>query len=180
MPDEPSYRSNDIERYTLDAVGILRYAVGRLPELESFLDRPLFTDNEDQKAAALAGVLVGQVSWHQEHERDLGRPIDSKTRGDQLTKNGLEHAVKIVLNRAKIYAMESEYDADILFPETVDRLLETTNRMPTEWDIDKRDLQFVYSLGHAHGRRSMPVAFDLRETNEEDENGDEQAELTAN
>jgi len=33
--------------------------------------------------------------------------------------------------------------------------------MPTKWEIDKRDLQFAYVLGHAHGRRSMPNAFDL-------------------
>jgi len=56
--------------------------------LESFLDRPMFTENAERKATALAGVLVGQISWHQADERDLGRPLDSKTRGDQLTKNG--------------------------------------------------------------------------------------------
>lgn len=146
--------------------------------LESFLDRPLFTENDERRAAALAGVLVGQVSWHQEDERDLGRPLDSKTRGDQLTKNGLEHAVKTALEQAKVYAFDSEYDSDVLFPETVDRLLETTDRMPTEWEIDKRDLQFAYVLGHAHGRRSMPNAFGLRRTDEKSEH--ETTEAPAN
>jgi len=38
--------------------------------------------------------------------------------------------------------------------------------MPTDWTIDKRELQFCYVLGHAHGRRSMPVAYDLHESEE--------------
>ena len=148
--------------------------------LESFLDRPLFTENTERKAAALAGVLVGQVSWHQEAERDLGRPLDSKVRGDQLTKNGLEHGVLTALEKAKVYAQDSDYDRDILFPETVDILLETTERLPTEWEeIDKRELQFSYVLGHAHGRRSMPNAFDLQE-DDDSEKEDETVESPAN
>ena len=133
--------------------------------LESFLDRPMFTENKERKATALAGVLIGQVSWHQDNERNIGRPLDSKTRGDQLTKNSLEQAIKTAIEKAKVYAHDSEYDTDrgILFPETVDLLLETTEKLPTDWDIDKRDLQFAYVLGHAHGRRSMPNAFDLHE-----------------
>lgn len=170
--------TTDIEDAGIDFSDI---AAIRKHRLESFLDRPMFADNDERKAAALIGILVGQVSWHQEEERDVGRPLDSKVRGDQLTKNGLEHAVKTALDRAKVYAFDSDrsFERDILFPETVDRLLETTNQMPTEWEIDKRDLQFAYSLGHAHGRRSMPVAFDLRETDDEDEEGGEQSELTA-
>jgi len=137
--------------------------------LESFLDRPMFIKNKERKVAALAGVLVGQVSWHQANERDLGRPLDSKTRGDQLTKNGLEQALKTAIEKAKVYAHDSEYDSDrnLLFPETVDLLLETTEQLPTDWKIDKRDLQFAYVLGHAHGRRSMPNAFDLHEKDDE-------------
>jgi len=71
--------------------------------------------------------------------------------------------VKTALEKAKVYAHDSKQyaDRDILFPETVDLLLETTEQMPTKWEIDKRDLQFAYVLGHAHGRRSMPNAFDL-------------------
>ena len=137
--------------------------------LESFLDRPMFNNYKERKAATLAGVLVGQVSWHQANERDLGRPLDSKTRGDQLTKNGLEQALKTAIEKAKVYAHDSEYDTDrdLLFPETVDLLLETTEQLPTDWKIDKRDLQFAYVLGHAHGRRSMPNAFDLHEKGDE-------------
>jgi CRISPR-associated protein Cas8b/Csh1 subtype I-B len=155
--------THDIEDSNIDLSNL---AAIREYRLESFLDRPLFSENDERRATALAGVLVGQVSWHQEFERNLGRPLDSKTRGDQLTKNGLEHAVKTALEQAKVYAFDSEYDSDVLFPETVDRLLDTTARMPTEWGIDKRDLQFAYVLGHAHGRRSMPNAFDLRKTDE--------------
>jgi CRISPR-associated protein Cas8b/Csh1 subtype I-B len=132
--------------------------------LESFLDRPLF-ETPARRAAALAGVLVGQVSWHQEHQREVGRPLDSTTKGDQLSKNSLENALTSALEKAKVYALDSDYssDRDLLFPETVDHLLETTNDMPSSWDIEKRELQFCYVLGHAHGRRSMPVAFDLYE-----------------
>ncbi|ACM58853.1 CRISPR-associated protein, Csh1 family (plasmid) [Halorubrum lacusprofundi ATCC 49239] len=149
--------------------------------LESFLDRPMFTENAERKATALAGVLVGQISWHQADERDLGRPLDSKTRGDQLTKNGLEQAVKTALEKAKVYAHDSKQyaDRDILFPETVDLLLETTEQMPTKWEIDKRDLQFAYVLGHAHGRRSMPNAFDLYKKDDASEES-EAAESPAN
>ncbi|WP_411967355.1 type I-B CRISPR-associated protein Cas8b/Csh1 [Haloferax sp. YSSS75] len=139
--------------------------------LESFLERPLFNDSE-RRAAALAGVLVGQISWHQESVRNMGRPLDSKTRGDQLTKNSLENALTSALEKAKVYALDSDYssDRDLLFPETVDRLLEATEDMPSKWELEKRELQFCYVLGHAHGRRSMPVAFDLHEkTDQSDE-----------
>jgi CRISPR-associated protein Cas8b/Csh1 subtype I-B len=149
--------------------------------VESFLDRPMFNENKERKAAALAGVLVGQVSWHQANKRDLGRPLDSKTRGDQLTKNGLEQAIKTALEKAKVYAHDSEYNTErnILFPETVDRLLETTDQLPTDWKINKRDFQFAYVLGHAHGRRSMPNAFELHDKDDEG-NAAEAVESPAN
>jgi len=43
--------------------------------------------------------------------------------------------------------------------------------MPTEWDIDKRELRFCYVLGHAHGRRSMPVAYDMHESEDTESDG---------
>ncbi|OAQ51094.1 hypothetical protein HTG_19155 [Natrinema mahii] len=134
----------------------------REQRLEAFLDRPLF-DETTRKAAALAGALVGQISWHQDSVRGVGRPLDAGTKGDQLTKNGLEKALTAALEKAKVYAQDSDrsFDRDLLFPETVDRLLDETEMLPTEWDIDKRELQFCYVLGHAHGRRSMPVAFEM-------------------
>lgn len=136
----------------------------REQRLEAFLDRPLF-DDTTRRAAALAGVLIGQVSWHQDSSRNVGRPLDSKTKGDQLTKNSLENALTAALEKAKVYAQDSDqgYERNLLFPETIDRLLESTEAMPTDWDIDKRELQFCFVLGHAHGRRSMPVAFDMYE-----------------
>lgn len=146
----------------------------REQRLDSFLDRPLF-DETARKAAALAGVLVGQISWHQESVRGVGRPLDTGTKGDQLTKNGLENALTAALEKAKVYAQDSDrsFDQDLLFPETVDRLLEETEAMPTDWEIDKRELQFCYVLGHAHGRRSMPVAFEMRD--DEDTESEETA-----
>ena len=174
-PTDTHAMTTNIENTDIDLSDL---AAIREYRLESFLDRPLFTERDERTAAALAGVLVGQVSWHQEHERNLGRPLDSKTRGDQLTKNSLEHALKTALERAKVYAFDSDYDSDILFPETVDRLLETTDQMPTDWNIDKRDLQFAYVLGHAHGRRSMWIALDLHE--KEDDSDNEAAELPTN
>ena len=137
----------------------------RAQRLDGFLDRPLF-ENNTREAAALAGVLVGQISWHQDSVRNIGRPLDAGTKGDQLTKNSLENALTAALEKAKVYAQDSDrsFDQDLLFPETVDRLLDRTEMMPTDWDIDKRELQFCYVLGHAHGRRSMPVAFDLHES----------------
>lgn len=150
--------TTDTDLDTSDLPGIREH------RLESFLDRPLF-DDADRRATALAGVLVGQVSWHQENTRNMGRPLDSKTKGDQLSKNSLENALTSALEKAKVYALDSEYssDRDLLFPETVDRLLDTTEDMPTAWEIEKHELQFCFVLGHAHGRRSMPVAFDLHD-----------------
>ncbi|WP_226021919.1 type I-B CRISPR-associated protein Cas8b/Csh1 [Halomicrobium salinisoli] len=147
----------------------------REQRLDGFLDRPLFEDTT-REAAALAGVLVGQISWHQDSVRGVGRPLDAGTKGDQLTKNGLENALTAALEKAKVYAQDSDrdFDRDLLFPETVDRLLDQTEAMPTDWEIDKRELQFCYVLGHAHGRRSMPVAFDMHESESATE------ELTAN
>lgn len=155
-PIEPDDSTMTSEIDTSDVAAIRKH------RLEEFLDRPLFEDSTN-RAAAIAGVLVGQISWHQDSVRNIGRPLDTGTRGDQLTKNGLENAITSALEKAKLYAQESDqaYDSDVLFPETVDSLVETTTAMPTTWDIEKRELQFCYVLGHAHGRRSMPVAFDL-------------------
>jgi len=139
----------------------------REQRLDSFLDRPLF-DDTTRRAATLAGVLVGQISWHQDSVRNIGRPLDSGTKGDQLTKNGLENALTAALEKAKVYAQDSDqsFHRDLLFPETIDRLLEETEAMPTDWDIDKRELRFCYVLGHAHGRRSMPVAYEMHDDEE--------------
>jgi len=89
-------------------------------------------------------------------------------KGNELSKNGLENALTTALEKAKVYAQDSNesYHRDLLFPETVDRLLDETESMPTDWTIDKRELQFCYVLRHAHGRRSMPVAYDLHESEE--------------
>lgn len=151
---------NDVDTSNIAAI--------RKHRLEDFLDRPLF-DDSTREAAALAGVLVGQISWHQDSVRGVGRPLDAGTKGDQLTKNSLENALTAALEKAKVYAQDSDrdYDRDLLFPETVDRLLDRTEAMPSDWDIDKRELQFCYVLGHAHGRRSMPVAFDMHESEDE-------------
>jgi CRISPR-associated protein Cas8b/Csh1 subtype I-B len=159
--DQPIEQPESAMTSDLDTTDIAAIREGRL---ESFLDRPLFNDTT-RRAAALAGVLVGQVSWHQGSVRNIGRPLDVGTKGDQLTKNSLENVLTAALEKAKVYAQDSDksYDRDLLFPETVDRLLEETETMPTDWTIDKRELQFCYVLGHAHGRRSMPVAFDLYE-----------------
>jgi CRISPR-associated protein Cas8b/Csh1 subtype I-B len=137
----------------------------RESRLESFLDRPLFADDIERRAAFLAGVLVGQVSWYQEHERNVGRPLDVRTPADQITANGLEHAIRTALEKAKVYAGDDEYESDVLYPEVVDRLLDALETEPTEWTLDKRDLQFAVSLGQAFGRRAMPVAFEVRQQN---------------
>lgn len=166
-PTETRMSETDID--TTNVAEIREQRLGR------FLNRPLFDDTTRQ-AAALAGVLVGQISWHQESERSVGRPLDSGTKGDQLTPNSLENALTAALEKAKVYAHDSndDYHRDLLFPETVDRLLEQTESMPTDWEIDKSELRFCYVLGHAHGRRSMPVAFELS-----GENDTEETEATA-
>ncbi|APE95699.1 type I-B CRISPR-associated protein Cas8b/Csh1 [Halodesulfurarchaeum formicicum] len=166
---------------TTETIDTSDIATIREQRLESFLNRPLF-DEPTRKAATLAGVLVGQISWHQDNIRDVGRPLDSGTKGDQLTKNGLENALTAALEKAKVYAQDSEksYHRDLLFPETVDRLLEETDSMPTGWDIDKSELQFCYVLGHAHGRRSMPVAYQLRAEDRTDSTETAAAESTTN
>lgn len=151
--------TNMVTETTIDTSNI---ATIREQRLDLFLDRPLFSDTT-RRAAALAGVLVGQISWHQDSVRNVGRPLDTGTKGDQLTPNGLENALTAALEKAKVYAQDSDkpYHRDLLFPETVDRLLTETEAMPTDWDIDRQELQFCYVLGHAHGRRSMPVAHDM-------------------
>lgn len=163
VPFEPSQNTMTEDNLNTDNISAIREQ-----RLEAFLNRPLF-DDSTRKAATLAGVLVGQVSWHQESEREIGRPLDMKTRGDQLTSHTLEKTVTAALEKSKTYAQDSEqsFDRDLLFPETVDRLLEHTETMPSEWSINKDELRFCYVLGHAHGRRSMPVAFDLYERSEE-------------
>jgi len=170
VPIEPDRDMTSLSDSDIDMTEVAQI---RTQRLKSFLERPLF-DSTNRRAAAVAGVLVGQVSWHQENQRGVGRPLDSKTAGDELTKNGLENALTSALEKAKVYAHDSEYERDVLFPETVDELLETTEELPTKWDIDRRELRFCYVLGHAHGRRSMPVAFDLREDDSQTDTAEEQ------
>jgi CRISPR-associated protein Cas8b/Csh1 subtype I-B len=141
----------------------------RETRLESFLDRPLLADDVERRGAFLAGVLVGQISWYQEHQRGVGRPLDVRTRADEITANGVAQAIRTALEKAKVYAAEDEYTSDVLYPEVVDRLLDTLERDPTDWTLEKRDLQFAFSLGQAFGRRAMPVAFDVRRQNLGDE-----------
>ncbi|WP_254832774.1 type I-B CRISPR-associated protein Cas8b/Csh1 [Haloglomus salinum] len=133
--------------------------------LESFLDRPLLQEDPERRGAFLAGVLVGQVSWYQENERNVGRPLDIRTPADEITARGLSQAVRTALEKAKIYAAEDDYSSDILYPEVVDRLLDALEADPEDWTLSKRDLQFAYSLGQAFGRRAMPVAFEIRGQN---------------
>jgi CRISPR-associated protein Cas8b/Csh1 subtype I-B len=142
--------------------------------LEAFLNRPLLTDDLERRAAFLAGVLVGQVSWYQENERGVGRPLDIRTPADDITVRGLSQAVQAGLEKAKIYAAEDDYASDVLYPEVVDRLLDALETDPEDWSLSKRDLQFAYSLGQAFGRRAMPVAFEVR-----DENMSTESEATA-
>lgn len=137
----------------------------REARLEAFLDRPLFTDDIERKGAFLAGVLVGQISWYQENERGIGRPLDVRTRADEITAHGLEQAVRSALEKAKVYAAEDDYASDVLYPEVIDLLLESLHSEPTDWELEKRDLQFAFSLGQSFGRRAMPVAFDIRREN---------------
>lgn len=176
-PIEPSETTMTTEA-SIDTSNIASIRENRL---EGFLDRPLFEDST-RMAAALAGVLVGQVSWHQDSVRGVGRPLDAGTKGDQLTTNGLENALTTALEKAKVYAQDSDkdYDRDLLFPETVDRLLDETESMPTDWDIDKRELRFCYVLGHAHGRRSMPVAYQMHDDDEAASDETVPTESTAN
>jgi CRISPR-associated protein Cas8b/Csh1 subtype I-B len=150
----------------------------RESRLESFLDRPLLADNTERRAAFLAGVLIGQVSWYQEDERGIGRPLDIKTRADEITARELAQAVQTALEKAKVYAAEDEYASDVLYPEVVDGLLDAFESEPTEWDLDKRDLQFAFSLGQSFGRRAMPVAFEMR-GEQTDETGETEHEPTA-
>jgi CRISPR-associated protein Cas8b/Csh1 subtype I-B len=133
--------------------------------LESFLDRPLLQEDPERRGAFLAGVLVGQVSWYQENERNVGRPLDIRTPADEITARGLSQAVRTALEKAKIYAAEDDYASDILYPEVVDRLLDALKTDPEDWTLSKRDFQFAYSLGQAFGRRAMPVAFEIRGQN---------------
>lgn len=140
----------------------------RESRLESFLDRPLLAEDTERRAAFLAGVLIGQVSWYQEDERGIGRTLDIRTRADEITARQLAQAVQTALEKAKIYAAEDDYATDVLYPEVVDRLLEAFESEPTDWDLDKRDLQFAFSLGQAFGRRAMPVAFEIKEAQGED------------
>jgi CRISPR-associated protein Cas8b/Csh1 subtype I-B len=157
---------------TTDATDI---ATIREERLEQFLNRPMFAADEDtsvarraateRRAAFLSGVFIGQVSWHQENERSMGRTLDARTQADKLTARVLEQTIRTALDNARIYASESEYDSDILYPEVSDRLLDALERQPTDWALEKSELQFLVALGQSYGRRAMPIAFDLRTEN---------------
>jgi CRISPR-associated protein Cas8b/Csh1 subtype I-B len=145
--------------------------------LESFLDRPMFSEADEsdtetqetseRRAAFLSGAFIGQVSWFQENNRSIGRTLDTRTQADKLTPRVLKQTIQTALDKARIYASESEHERNLLYPEVADRLLEAMTQQPTAWELEKSELQFLVALGQSYGRRAMPVAFDIRDENEQ-------------
>lgn len=144
--------------------------------LESFLDRPMFDTTGDtgseRRAAFLSGVLIGQISWHQESKRNMGQTLDTRVQANKLTLDTLRKTVQTALDDARVYAADGE-GTNVLYSEVIDRLLEAYEQNPTEWEIDRDDMRFAVALGTSYGRRAMPNAFEIHQENSESTDGDQ-------
>ncbi|MDY6819785.1 MAG: TM1802 family CRISPR-associated protein [Halobacteriales archaeon] len=144
---------------------ITRTAVRRY-RLQHFLDnRPAFTENPERRGSFLIGVLVGQLSHHQQSSRNMQRTLRDQHHADTITPQSLTRLYHRLIDTAGMYATDVDWAGQLLFPETVDALTDTLSTInPTDWTLSHPDLQFFYALGVSYGLRTDRHTTELIET----------------
>lgn len=132
--------------------------------LQKFIEsREALNDSPERRGAFLLGVLVGQLSHHQQYNRDMNRTLRDQHQAENMTAGKLKRLYRELVDKAGIYASEVDWGGEMLFEETVDELTETlSDAVPDDdWMLSRQDLQFFYALGVGYGTRAEGRATDL-------------------
>mgnify|MGYP000518939028 CR=1 FL=1 len=147
-----------------DADGSIPRPAARRYRLETFIqNRKALAENPERRAAFLVGVLVGQLSHHQQYTRDMNRTLRDQHQAENMTTAKLKRLYRDLIDKAGIYASEVDWGGEILFDETVDELTETVSAAVPgdDWSLSRQDLQFFYALGIGYGTRAEGRVSDL-------------------
>jgi len=147
-----------------DADGSISRPAARRYRLEKFIEsREALDENPERRASFLVGVLVGQLSHHQQYNRDMNRTLRDQHQAENMTAGKMRRLYGDLIDKAGIYASEVNWGGEMLFEETVDDLTETVSRaVPDDnWSLSRQDLQFFYALGIGYGTRAEGRVSDL-------------------
>lgn len=132
--------------------------------LDRFLEERPALSSPQRRAAFLAGVLVGQLGYYQEDERDMERTVLAQYPAEQMSGRRIERFVPELIHKVNVYAMDNKHRRTSLFPELEDRLPEAlSDAAEAGWTLPTEDLRFHFALGQLYGKRATNRAFDLRE-----------------
>jgi hypothetical protein len=136
-------------------------------QLREFLSlRPELNDSDVRRGSFLIGVLLGQLSTHQERERGINRTLAQQYQAEAMTLYQLDELVTRLLDKDRVYAGESEFSRDgSCFPETTSRLADVLpGHLPSDWeDVSLSDVRYHLALGVTYGLGSTSRMFELRE-----------------
>lgn len=150
----------DVSHLAVDDGTVPRSAARRY-RLETFIEsREPLAESPDRRGAFLAGVLLGQLSHHQQNVREMNRTLLQQYQAENMTAGKLRKVYPTLADKAGIYASEVGWADDVLFPETIDGLTETLSQANLD-SLSRQDLQFFYALGVGYGTRAEGRALDL-------------------
>lgn len=144
---------------------------GRIPltavreyRLRRFIDERPSLDDDARRGSFLAGVLVGQLGYYQDDDRDMTRTALVQYPAEQMSGHRIERLVPALIDKADQYATDDDHRGTSLFPELEDQLFETlTDATANGWSIPVEDLRFHFAIGQLYGKRARNRAFDLRD-----------------
>ena len=159
----------DLSHLRREDDGSIPRPAARRYRLEQFLQSREAFENSERRGAFLMGVLVGQLSHHQQYTRQMNRTLQDQHPAEHMTGGKLLRLYPELRDKARIYATEVEWASDVLFPETIDELTETIpSPLPDDWSLTRQDLQFFYALGVGYGTRAEGRVSDLLDTHSTD------------
>lgn len=147
-----------------DADGAISRPEARRYRLQQFIEsREALAKHPQRRGAFLVGVLVGQLSHHQQYNRDMNQTLRDQHQAENMTAGKMKRIYRELIDKAGIYASEVDWGSEMLFEETVDELTETVSEAVPDnnWSLSRQDLQFFYALGVGYGTRAEGRVSDL-------------------
>lgn len=156
--------TDDLDLSTLtDEDGSVPLPAARRYRLETFVEsREALRDSPARRGAFLCGVLLGQLSHHQQDTREMNRTLRQQYQAENMTAGKLKNLYPKLSDKAGVYASEVDWGGETLFPETIDHLTDALSKADLE-SLSRQDLQFFYALGVGYGTRAKSRAYDLIE-----------------
>lgn len=154
----------DCDSTTDDSLPVYKIREARL---ESFLQsRPELAENAERRSAFLLGVLIGQLSWLQETDRNINQTFAIKYPSKDIRPSQLTQLVPELLSKDQVYAGDYDYSMDgSCFPETTERVSAAFTQIdPAGLGLSIPDLRFYISLGVSYGNTSHSRAMDIWRT----------------